>query len=894
MAQGSTNQANIRKCLPYILFLVCFGFVTSEEYYIVSSLSDPCCAKNCLMLSQFAETFTNCSNCDNTTLIFVPGNHSLESDLIIEDVYSFSMYTEPSSSNTWINCSLDTKLEFRNIRTVTINGLDFIECSENQLEFVGQFHLTDSTIYSHPELDGTTLTIAESTAYLDRVAFLSTIENASLQLDNCTLESATIYRILAIKSVVIITRGLFDRSIVGVGAVVYSIDSSKIAIFNSTFRNNRAMCWNFDTQYNSSRRVGAILQAYNSSMDVCDGKFEYNQGDIIVTVGGISKFAHCVFSNHFRLYKDINVEAIVSVYDSNVSVSYSTFLNNTITTLGAFYSNTSVSNSKFFGNVQCLGIFGGQISIDYTTFASNEFMLLSALDVKKTNLYHNEFENNTAFDMIRLSTEMVTIKLNAFIGNKADYALVWIAYHILPGTIVNNVFIKNSAVYDVAISSDCKPGLSLSLGTSRCIECPKNWYFNLFGLIIAAFFAGILLIILILVLNLTVAVGTLNGILFYANIVASNMDAYFPLSSTPNFASIFISWLNLDIGFDICFFKEMTIDAKAMLQLAFPAYVISLVVIIIVISEYSSKFARIIGKGDPIAVLATMILISYANLLKAVIKAASLLYLKPAYGSLNFNPANFIDYRKEYYNSYFDYTDIGYTLIAISSLILLIGSLYTALVFFWQWLIQYQHNTIFKWVRYQKLQHFMEPYLAPYSVKYRYWTGLLLIVRLILFSVSAINLTIDPRVDFVSTIFVIGCLILFRVVVVKKLYKNMLLDVMETTIYFNLVFFAAFTWYSLDFGGNQVAVAYISVMIIFALFLAIIVFHILRFSGLYKLSFVQQLLKWIASKLAGKKPTRENLDRNEPDEIDGLLLHRARPHVSYSVVEIPKNETEAT
>ena len=39
---------------------------------------------------------------------------------------------------------------------------------------------------------------------------------------------------------------------------------------------------------------------------------------------------------------------------------------------------------------------------------------------------------------------------------------------------------------------------------------------------IAAFIAGIALVILMLALNMTVAVGSLNGILFYAHIVGTN------------------------------------------------------------------------------------------------------------------------------------------------------------------------------------------------------------------------------------------------------------------------------------------------------------------------------------------------------------------------------------
>ena len=40
---------------------------------------------------------------------------------------------------------------------------------------------------------------------------------------------------------------------------------------------------------------------------------------------------------------------------------------------------------------------------------------------------------------------------------------------------------------------------------------------------------------------------------------------------------------------------------------------------------------------------------------------------------------------------------------------------------------------------------------------------------------------------------------------------------MEIAIYFNLVAFSALSWYNLDFRGNQVAIAYTSVVIMFIL-----------------------------------------------------------------------------
>ena len=87
---------------------------------------------------------------------------------------------------------------------------------------------------------------------------------------------------------------------------------------------------------------------------------------------------------------------------------------------------------------------------------------------------------------------------------------------------------------------------------------------------VAAFIAGIALVIFMLALNMTVAVGTLYGILFYANIVAANADTYFLPFTTPNFITVFISWLNLDIGFDVCFLDSsilFEVVGKALLLL---------------------------------------------------------------------------------------------------------------------------------------------------------------------------------------------------------------------------------------------------------------------------------------------------------------------------------------
>ena len=55
---------------------------------------------------------------------------------------------------------------------------------------------------------------------------------------------------------------------------------------------------------------------------------------------------------------------------------------------------------------------------------------------------------------------------------------------------------------------------------------------------------------------MTVAVGLINGFIFYANIVAANSAIFFQSLET-SFPTVFVAWLYLDIGIDTCFLKGL-------------------------------------------------------------------------------------------------------------------------------------------------------------------------------------------------------------------------------------------------------------------------------------------------------------------------------------------------
>ena len=821
----------IQMAKPFWILYLIMTFLATDSI-IASYIIQPSQIQNCddrvecdcsnLTLSQFVNNSSSYLRVtSDTILIFLPGNHNLESELLVENFHSFSMYAwHGSSSKATITCHHSARLEFRNVSTVTVSGLEFIGCSENRVISVDQFQLENSEFIGNAIIHayGTVLSIEESTAKLDRVLFLS--QNRKF----C--------------------------------AAIVCVINSNLTVSHSTFKSNIGS--------------GDVLKIGNTNMSLSCSELVSNQ-------------------NGYN-------------YGSTI-IEHTKFINNTGLILSATHTEVSISYNEFLSNDAygwyLLAFVGVLTSIDHSKFINNTgTSVLLVANTDTITLHLNEFINNKIITVMVAHNTTVTTENSTIMGIAVVYIL-W--YHTTAAeNLIGNIFTNNSAAYEIFISSICRPGLSRSLGSSRCIPCSDHWRRELIGIVAASFVAGIALVIFMLALNMTIAVGTLNGILFYANIVAVNADIYFLPSTTPNFVTVLISWLNLDIGFDVCFTKTEGSNAifavddlyKTLLQLAFPGYVIFLVIIVIVASERSSKFAKIIGKGNPVAVLATMILVSLAKLLNAIIASASLAYFQPAYGSHNVDVTN-IEYNLGSLNTEENMNTEAttFSLMTIDILLFLLCIIYIALIFHWQWLLRYQDKAIFKWVRYQKLRHFIEPYHAPYTAQYRYWTGLLLFVRVLLYLISVLNFSLDPRVDLLATIFIVGSLILLKGVTAKRVYKNWPLDVMETAIYFNLVAFSALTWYILDFGGNQVALAYTSIMIIFVLLLGVIVFHVLRYTRLNKCSFVKKSFEWTSSKLLEKNP-KEKQQNDAPEELDGYQLERSAagdqelPTITYSVVEI--------
>ena len=128
-----------------------------------------------------------------------------------------------------------------------------------------------------------------------------------------------------------------------------------------------------------------------------------------------------------------------------------------------------------------------------------------------------------------------------------------------------------------------------------------------------------MLVLFLIVCNLTVPMGTINGLIFYANIVHVNHAFFF---MTPkdirsegiptNVLAVFIAWLNLDLGIETCFYPVAWMPTyKHGCSLPFPFYIWMIVGVIIYLSRHSTTVVKLVGSSAVSGACYSVFLLSY-------------------------------------------------------------------------------------------------------------------------------------------------------------------------------------------------------------------------------------------------------------------------------------------
>ena len=360
-----------------------------------------------------------------------------------------------------------------------------------------------------------------------------------------------------------------------------------------------------------------------------------------------------------------------------------------------------------------------------------------------------------------------------------------------------------------ALCGSCAGNNSVVFGSNLCYSC-SNWW-----LVTLAFYAltGILLIALLFSLKLTISAGTINGVIFFANMWNTGLLEILSYKDDSIWVAvnrIFISLINLGLGFPLCFYDRMTELTKSWLQLVFPVYLLALVVLLVIVSRYSMRVSRLVY-SSAVPVLVTVVHLSFSRLLLSVIDAFSL-------GQIHTDNSGVKQvWLRDGSVAYFD---LQHGALMIVSLIL-------AAVFILPYLILLLGARW--WIRIPTVSLYLKPILdathGPFKENRQYWFALRLILlvqqlivyaglrgnqELLLYSVNA------------------PILIVFTVLHVSAWpFKSKAVCVLDGAMMVVLCLVYACTWYS-EINHNSTTTVYIAsswVTLILVVTIGILVYH---------------------------------------------------------------------
>ena len=312
----------------------------------------------------------------------------------------------------------------------------------------------------------------------------------------------------------------------------------------------------------------------------------------------------------------------------------------------------------------------------------------------------------------------------------------------------------------------CMANFSRVLGSTVCQYCSNNYL----ALLFAFSFAGIALVLIIKILELTVAIGTVNGLVFYANIIWAHQNMIAPVDKSPSgigqFLKVFIAWLNLDLGITTCLFDGLDAYWKTWLQFVFPLYMWTIAGGIIVASHLSFRVSRYFGNST-IHLLATLFLLSFSKILQTIITAVSFTFL--------YYPGGYIVVWTE--DGTVSYLDSAQSILfAVALLVLaLLWAPFMITLLFIQPLRKVDHYRPFRWIN--KWKPLFDAYTGPLKDKFHYWTGILLLARAVITVTCA---TTNSRTSVLVASITTSILILHT-----NMYKEWYVSLLEKSFLLN-------------------------------------------------------------------------------------------------------------
>ena len=341
--------------LNFVFLLVYAAFTSGGiELYITPSVDSSSPQDPRVTLSQFAADPRNYTGNDtDISLVFLPGNHTLEGELSLYGADNFSMKSQDNEAVTIECASQSARFIVNETIFVTIEGLQFVGCGGNAVITVDQLLVTD-TIFEGVQIEGrgTTLVLDEVTfAKIIRSSFISNTPGINSQrhyAGEFVRDRSILYYLLI--------QNLVDLSVGG----ALSISSSDVLVTDTHFHHNTA-------------ELGGVLLAYKSNITITQCICSYNKGlygGVMFTIESLVAIDNSTFSNK-AAGEDISELGYSTAgvyyeggdmftYGGTFTIMRSTFTNNTAAWRGGVIAANNngtftVTSSTFTNNTAAFG-----------------------------------------------------------------------------------------------------------------------------------------------------------------------------------------------------------------------------------------------------------------------------------------------------------------------------------------------------------------------------------------------------------------------------------------------------------------------------------------------------------------------------------------------------------
>ena len=416
------------------------------------------------------------------------------------------------------------------------------------------------------------------------------------------------------------------------------------------------------------------------------------------------------------------------------------------------------------------------------------------------------------------------------------------------------------------LCGSCKHGLSHILGLSH--ECRRCSDKSLFIYMPSVLLSGVLIVILLTVLNVTVTEGTVSGLMFYVTFLFTCRNYFFLGNSKDHVLNtfgkslwIFIAWLNLDSGFDTCAYNGMTGYQYIWITFGFAFYLLFIQVAMIILSRKFIFFTRLFGR-NVLKVLATLLFLTHSQLMYACFHSFQ-------YAHLFVSTQNGIHVVNVWsFDGNIPYFGLKHMILLFLAVICLFLMLFfTVCLLFIQCLQKQNDRWYLRWV--ERLRPFFEAFTGPCHDDYRFWPGLLHLLRTVIYALSMYYNSYQSHYRHWKMLMTSAfCILIITLACIlpRGVYKKWPLNILELSFFLNLCILCIF----LGYYKHANHPLFVSVSLVIVTCFGLLLYHI--YQQIKGTKAWNKIIKWISIHMPRCRKRRSSSYSSKLSEECDLLL----------------------